>query len=556
MITPCRVLALVRDADGLGMIGAMVGRASGCGPTGEALRAAAVKLREPFIVVPRLAGLCLCLALACAAPAPAASKLTSVPARGLSSPTSGTANQNAVGSPAAQPHLSARAAMLIDESTGQVLYASNANAGRPIASTTKLMTALLTLEDVRHLSTMFVAPNYRAAAGDSQIGLAPGERMSVHDLLLALLIPSADDAAEDLAYNIGGHSVARFIGMMDIRARQLGLTQTHYSTPSGLDTAGNYSSARDLVKLAVYVLERYPWFRHAVSLPRAELLTGNQHRYVVSTNTLLSAVPWINGVKTGHTGAAGYVLVGSGTRNGMTLVSAVLGTDSMAARNANTLALLDYGFSGFRLEHPVVSGTVVARPIVSDSPGVRVAVVAAGSVSEVVARTARLKTRVVVPKQLSGPLRGHAVVGSVVVSSGGKVLARVPVELTRALPAISPLTIVAHFLVRPTTLVLLVLLIGAAGVLARKSVLARRSRGGRRAEVGAYVPAAEAPLGTVAESAAVAPRATVAESAAVAPPGAAAERDRRRAERAARRSAAMREQVPPSPPRLPDRDRA
>lgn len=396
---------------------------------------------------------------------PAAS---SAPAANSAPPTAGTAAQLAAGRPVSQPALSARAAILIEQSTGQVLYASHADSELAIASTTKLMTALLTLEHVPHLSTIFTAPNYYAAPGDSQIGLVPGERMSVHDLLLALLIPSADDAAEDLAYNIGHHSVARFVGMMNAQARELGLTETHYSTPSGLDTPGNYSSARDLVKLAVYVLERYPWFKHAVSLQRARLLTGRHPRTVVSTDTLLSEVPWINGVKTGHTNDAGYVLVGSGTRGGTTLVSAVLGTTSEAARDGNTLALLTWGFSKFRLEHPVVAGRVIARPAVADSPGVRVPVLAAASVNEMVARNSRLTIRVDVPRQVSGPRPDHAVVGSLVVSVGSRVLARVPVELSRALPAISALTLVGRFLVRPTTLVLVVLLIGGACALGRR----------------------------------------------------------------------------------------
>jgi D-alanyl-D-alanine carboxypeptidase (penicillin-binding protein 5/6) len=464
-----------------------------------------------------------------AAPAAPTNRSPAAPA-----PTAAIADQSAAGTPATQPHLSARAAILVEESTGQVLYASNANDELAIASATKLMTALLTLEHVPHLSTMFTAPNYYAAPSDSQIGLVPGERMSVHDLLLALLIPSADDAAEDLAYNIGGHSVARFIGMMNARARELGLTHTHYSTPSGLDTPGNYSSATDLVKLSIYILERHPWFKHAVTLSHARLRTGRHPRSVVSTDTLLSEFSWINGVKTGHTGAAGYVLVGSGTRNGITLVSAVLGTASEAARNANTLALLDYGFSEFRLAHPVVAGSVVSRPTVSDSPGVRVPVLATAGVTEMLARSSSLTTRVDVPRQLTGPLRDHATVGSVVVSSGRRVLARVPVQLSRALPAVSELTIVGRFLVRPTTLVLVVLLIGGA------SVLGRRRRRGRRRGV-----ATADELGATTLDAAVeaAPSTLVEATAPAAPEGrspaeqAAAERERRRAEREARRRA-------------------
>jgi len=515
-----------------------------------------VKLRNRLIAGDRpgraavILALVLCVARALSASALASSRLPTVPVS--VPPTAATADQAAVGSPTTQPQLSARAAILVEESTGQVLYSSNADAELPIASTTKLMTALLTLEHVHRLSTMFAAPDYYAAASDSQIGLAPGERMSVHDLLLALLIPSADDAAEDLAYNVGGHSVARFVGMMNAQARELGLTHTHYTTPSGLDTPGNYSSATDLAKLSVYLLEHYPWFRNAVKLQHALLRTGSHPRYVVSTDTLLSEVPWITGVKTGHTADAGYVLVGSGTRDGMTLVSAVLGTDSEAARDANTLALMHFGFSNFRLEHPVVSGSVVARPTVSESPGVRVDVLAAGGVSEMVARTATVTTRVEVPRQLAGPKPDHTVVGTVVVSDGPHVLARVPVELGRALPAVSELTIVGRFLTRPTTLVLLVLLIGGA------SVLVRRRRGGWRVQPTTQGAGIEAPQPVALESP-VAPERLAGEDPAAAPEpaaaleraaaaelAAAAERERRRAEREARRRAGNADPTPSS----------
>jgi D-alanyl-D-alanine carboxypeptidase (penicillin-binding protein 5/6) len=475
------------------------------------------------------------------------------------------ANSSASGPLPTSPVLTARAALLVEASTGRVLYASNADAELPIASTTKLMTALLTLEHVHRLSAMFTAPNYYAASADSQIGLRPGERMSVHDLLLALLIPSADDAAEDLAYNVGHHSVARFVAMMNARARQLGLAHTHYSTPSGLDTPGNYSSASDLVRLATYLLEHHRFFRHAVSLAQAELRTGSHRRYVFSTNTLLSRVRWITGIKTGHTLDAGYVLVGSATRDGMTLVSAVLGTPTETARDANTLALLNYGFANFRVAPLVVRGSVVARPGVSDSPGVRVNVVAAAGVTRVVARRLPLTTRVEVPAQVAGPRRDHAVVGSVVVLSGRRVIARVPAEITRALPAISPLTLVGRFLVRPSTLLVVVLLIAGGSLLVRR----RRRRGTGTAPVaadGLVAGAQVAPDRARVDTGEPAPGSDLeatTELGVNANPGAgaglgggadaaAADRERRRAERAARRRARMNEAQTAV---LPDRER-
>ena len=145
--------------------------------------------------------------------------------------------------------------------------------------------------------------------------------------------------------------------MMNARARQLGLTHTHYTTPSGLDTPGNYSSASDLVDLARYLLQTQPFFKAVVRTTRAVLRTGNHVRVVVNLNDLVAHYSWINGVKTGHTLDAGYVLVASGTQGGMTLIDAVLGTSSEAARDSNALALLNWGFANFGMRTPVRAGS-------------------------------------------------------------------------------------------------------------------------------------------------------------------------------------------------------
>jgi D-alanyl-D-alanine carboxypeptidase (penicillin-binding protein 5/6) len=360
------------------------------------------------------------------------------------------------------PSLSVSAAALTELSTGQLLYKDRAFSRLPIASTTKLMTALITLEHVKHLGRMFTQNNFYASSADSQIGLVPGERMSVHDLLLALLLPSADDAAEDLAYNIGHRSVARFIGMMNARARQLGLKRTHYSTPSGLDTPGNYSTATDLLTLARYLLLHHPWFARAVTLPHALLRTGNHQRYVTNRNDLVGRYSWVRGVKTGHTSGAGYVLVGAGKSRGMEVLSVVLGTSSEYERDVNTLRLLRYGLSTFRIATPVTAGQVIARPTVKDRPGVRAEVIAASGVVKIVPRSPGLHWEVQVPKQLAGPMKRHAVVGQLTVLQGNRIVARVRLLLAQRLPAVSPLTKAARFLTRPFTLVLLVVLLGAA----------------------------------------------------------------------------------------------
>lgn len=378
----------------------------------------------------------------------------------------------------AAPRLDVRAAALMDADTGQLLYGDNAQQPRAIASTTKLMTALVALEH-GSLDAVFTEPNFYFPPIDSQIGLAPGERMSVHDLLLALLLPSADDAAADLAYNIGHGSTARFVAMMNARARSLGLLHTHYSTPSGLDTPGNYSTAADLVELARYDLNTHPWFRHAVALPRAVLRSGNHPRVIVNRNDLVARYPWIHGVKTGHTLQAGYVLVAAGTRDGMTLISAVLGTPSESERDATTMALLNWGFGSFRLRTPVRAGGVIARPHVRYRPAERALVIAASTYAHVFRRGAVLTARAHVPAQLAGPLARGARVGTLVVRAGGQVVARVPLVLARALPRVPPPGPSLARLAVPITLVV-VLLLGCLAVMA--SGFGRQRRRGRAAE--------------------------------------------------------------------------
>ncbi len=374
------------------------------------------------------------------------------------------------------PRLTATGAALIEESTGKQLYGLAANRELPIASTTKLMTALLTLEHVHRLSTVFAQNDYLPAAADSQIGLVPGERMSVHDLLLALLLPSADDAAEDLAYNVGHRSVAYFVGMMNARARELNLKHTHYSNPIGFDAPpGNYSSASDLVKLASYVLQNSAFFRRAVALPHAVLLTGSHVRVVTNKNDLVGRVPWINGVKTGHTLDAGYVLVGSGTRNGMTLISAVLGAPSRSSSEAGTLALLDYGFANYAVRTPVAAGAVIARVPVGGQSGKYATVVTANSFTSVFPRSVRVHTRVNVPRALTGPLPRHSVLGTLVVFAGDRRVASVPLLLAYALPAPPA---VASALLPPGTLFWLVAVFGlfiGATVFWRVRLRARRA---------------------------------------------------------------------------------
>ncbi len=365
----------------------------------------------------------------------------------------------------APPVLPVTGASLLLAGTSTPLWSVHGDAELPIASTTKMMTALVVLQHVKNLDTIVTQTDWRPDADDSQIGLIPGERMTVHDLLVALLLPSADDAAEDLAFNVGDGSVARFVAMMNADARGLGLDHTHYATPIGLDTAGNYSSPDDLLRLADYMMRHWPFFRQTVGLASAVLRSGRYVRHIVNTDDLVGRYGWIDGVKTGHTSGAGYVLVAEGRRNGFTLLASVLGTASEEDRDSSALALLDWGFSEFRAARLVRPGERFARRSVpyEDTPA---AIVAARGYRAVMARRVRVRLHVGALRKLHGPMAKGTIVGQLHVVISGRETASIPLILARRLPAVSLLKKLGHFVKQPfTLLVLALLLLSAAAAL-------------------------------------------------------------------------------------------
>jgi D-alanyl-D-alanine carboxypeptidase (penicillin-binding protein 5/6) len=305
---------------------------------------------------------------------------------------------------------------------------------RPVGSTTKLMTALLTLEKAK-LSDIFTASDYRPAPIESKIGLNPGEKMRVSDLMRGLLVESGNDAAAALAKGVGG-SERRFVRMMNQRARQLDLHNTHYENPIGLDAEGNYSSARDLVTLAT-VLRTNSFFKKVVDSPRVTLKTGDHPRTFTNRNRLVVNYPFVNGVKTGHTRQAGYVLVGSASRDGIQLISAVLDTPSENARDADTLALYRWAFPRFQRIRPVIKGHVMATVPIRFQQGAKLKLKAARTVRRIVLRGHRdaVTVKVIAPDHVTGPIHGGQQLGRVEVRQGGQKVATVPLIAGAAIPA-------------------------------------------------------------------------------------------------------------------------
>jgi serine-type D-Ala-D-Ala carboxypeptidase (penicillin-binding protein 5/6) len=373
------------------------------------------------------------------------------------------------------PVVRAPAAILVEPATGDVVYRRNADDERPVASTTKLMTALLTLERAK-LSTTFTTIRYRAAPAESVIGLRAGERMTVADLMRGLLLASANDAAATLAARVGG-TRERFVRLMNRRAAALGLRDTHYSNPIGLDQPGNHSSAEDLVKLTL-ILRRNAFFRAVTNLPSATLKTGARPRTITNRNTLVRTVRAVNGVKTGHTSTAGYVLVGSASRDGVTVVSAVLGEPSEAARDADSLTLLRYGLEHYHRLAATVKGRTYASAKLAHRDA-RVAFVATRTVRRTVRRGDRYTLRILdAPRQVDGPLPAGARMGTIEVRWRGKPIDRVAL-VTRN--AVAGATVVqrAGGLIGRTLIVLAVtvVVLGSLQVVLLRRRLQRRRRG-------------------------------------------------------------------------------
>ncbi|HEY8349729.1 MAG TPA: D-alanyl-D-alanine carboxypeptidase family protein [Clostridia bacterium] len=252
------------------------------------------------------------------------------------------------------PSINAMAAVVVEESTGRILYEKNALQKRSIASTTKIMTALVALENA-NVEDVVTVSKRAASIGGSVAGLRHGEKYTLRELLYALLIISANDAAIAIAEHVGG-SVEGFAVMMNKRAKSLGAVNSNFVTPHGLDRENQYSTAYDVALITIEAL-KHPLFREIVSTVSSYIPGHNLH----NTNELLGTYPGADGVKTGYTGKAGRCLVSTAQRNGMRLISVVLGSPTRSARAEASRKLLDYGFENYRMYRLMSKGDVYAK---------------------------------------------------------------------------------------------------------------------------------------------------------------------------------------------------
>ena len=244
--------------------------------------------------------------------------------------------------------LPCRAACLIDQQTGTVLYEKNADQQMPIASITKVMTLLLTFEAVHNgqltMDTPVPVSEHAYHMGGSQIWLEPGEQFTLDEMIKAICVSSANDAAVAVAELVGG-SEQGFVQSMNARAAELGMTNTVFHNACGLDTEGHLSTARDVAVMSRYILNTCPEVLHYTGIWTDTLRGGATQ--LVNTNKLLRRYNGITGLKTGTTSGAGVCISASATRDGLTLIAVVLGSPSSADRFHSATTLLDYGFANY-----------------------------------------------------------------------------------------------------------------------------------------------------------------------------------------------------------------
>lgn len=330
-----------------------------------------------------------------------------------------------------------RGALLMDQDTGTVLYEKEPDTPMPIASITKVMTLLLTFEALEmgkiHLEDKVPVSEHSYSMGGSQIWLEPGEEFTLDEMIKAICVSSANDAAVAVAEYVGG-SEGAFVEMMNQKAQQLGLTNTHFANACGLDAQGHLSTARDVALLSREILLRYPQVTHYTSIWMDTLRGGQTH--LLNTNKLLKRYQGTTGLKTGTTGGAGVCITASATRDGLSLIAVVLGSPSAKDRFDAAITLLDYGFANFESGTPQLPDTAprqlpVQRGIQNQA---KLEYQMPQKLLLKKGEGASLTVTTELPEKLDAPIHAGQQVGTVTVQSQGRQLGVYPIAVSQEVP--------------------------------------------------------------------------------------------------------------------------
>ena len=336
--------------------------------------------------------------------------------------------------------LPCQAAILVDLGTGAVLYEKNADEQRAIASITKVMTLLLTFQALEagrvQLTDVVPVSEHAYGMGGSQIWLEPGEQLTLEEMLKAICISSANDAAVAVAEYIGGSEDA-FVQQMNAEAARLGMTGTHFENACGLDETGHLSTARDVAVMSREMLLHHTEIADYCTI-WTDTLRGGETQ-LVNTNKLLRSYQGITGLKTGTTGGAGVCVSASAERDGLGLVAVILGAPSSKDRFDAARTLLDYGFANYQsLTAELPADAPKTLPVARGAEEtVELNYTAPGSFLAAKGDDAQLEVRLALPESVEAPVAAGQQLGTVTVLRGGQTLAEYPVTAANDVAALS-----------------------------------------------------------------------------------------------------------------------
>ena len=336
--------------------------------------------------------------------------------------------------------LTSHAALLMEKTTGQILYAQNEHDTLPPASVTKIMTVLLTMEAIDSgriaLDDMVTVSAYAAGMGGSQVFLAEGEQMSVDDLLKAVCVSSGNDAAVALAEHVAGVTEL-FVEQMNNRARELGMKDTHFVNCTGLTAEGHVTSAHDIALMSRELLLHHPEVRSYTTIWMDTLRNGTFG--LSNTNKLIRFYDGATGLKTGFTQEAGYCISATAERDGMELIAVIMKGNTSDSRNADAKTLLNYGFSTYALVDVQPEEPLPALPVtLGAADTVALTLPEEGrTVLLEKSRSGGLTQTVELPEAVPAPLQAGDTVGTLTVSREGETLLTVPIVAAETVEALT-----------------------------------------------------------------------------------------------------------------------
>jgi len=333
------------------------------------------------------------------------------------------------------PKTEAKGAVLIDFKTGRVLWEKNSQTPMAMASTTKIMTAIMAIENAS-LSDIVTVSKRASLAPPTKMKLIKGEKISLENLLYSLMMQSSNDAAVAIAEHIGG-TVENFCAMMTEKAKKIGALDTVFKTPNGLDLEDHHSTAYDMAMIARYALKNED-FRKIITTKNISFKSDKQSYSIVNKNRLLSEYPGGNGVKTGFTGKAGHCFVGSAEQNGVWLISVVLasgwGNKGKEQKWVDTKNILNYGFKNYEYQKPLTKGQSMGNVKVLKSEEKEIELVLKDGLEVCIKKDGSEKVNVTskVPEFLTAPIQKGETLGMAEVYIGDELVKKIDLIAKKA----------------------------------------------------------------------------------------------------------------------------